>query len=140
MVVWALFDFPRLDKTQGISEKMVLRSNDCRDNLTISVMIHSSSKSGDVIGIVQVLYAVLTLGIFAAALRCTMVFAGGRIGRPFFFIAIGGLSISLYVYYIWLPYTPNVTAFSLIHTFWVFCFLITALGAFDMTLSDTVNG
>lgn len=142
LVAWALFDFPaRLRARLKPSQRpWFFGLVGIATIVTISIMIHSSVKAPGILDVIsQALYAVLTLAIFISALRCTMVFADGKIGRPFLFISIGGLAIFAYVYYIWLPYRPNVTAFSFIHTLWVFCFLITALGAYDLTLSDEVN-
>ncbi len=143
LVVWALFDFPaRLEaRLKATQRPWFFTAVGVTTILTIAFMIRLSIKSPDPLSIIsQILYAVLTLSIFIGALRCTMVFAEGRIGRPFLFIAIGGLAIFTNVYYTWLPFTPRINAFHPIHTLWVFCFLITALGAFDMTLSDSING
>jgi hypothetical protein len=139
LVAWALFDFPaRLEARLKDSQRPWFFGSVAVAFVTTAiVMILPSDKSPSFFDIVsQALYAILTLAIFAGALRCTMVFAEGRIGRPFRLISIGGLSIFAYVYYIWLPFTPNVNAFHPIHILWIFCFLITILGAADLTLTE----
>lgn len=140
LVAWALFEFPRR-----------LQAN-LRKNLqswfyglltiavvaTVWILINSSLKTNlsttDVI--ISAVYALLTLIVFAGALRCAMVFSEGKIGRPFLMIAIGGLMVFAYTYIIWLPKTFTFSVFHPIQMLWIGCFIFVSLGAYDLTLSD----
>ncbi len=89
-------------------------------------------------------FPILTLITYSAALRCTMIFSGGRIGRPFLFISVGALTLLLFNFLVWMPIDAVQSIwflfgeYGLVHIFFVFSFLITAIGAYDLTLDDSV--
>ncbi len=139
LVAWALFAFPKsLDITLRNSQrKWFLLSLLAVLIITIIIFFVNKSENLTTLNlIIQIIYPTLTLFVFASALRCTMVFAGGRIGRPFLLIAIGSLTMFLFNYIVWARLFGNMGEFGVIHILFVFSFLITAIGAVDLTLAD----
>jgi hypothetical protein len=141
-VAWALFAFPnklqaRLRETQRI---WFIISIIFAFLVTIGLFIYmiSSKEMNTMALIIQIAYPVLTLLVFTAALRCTMVFAEGKIGRPFLLIAVGSLAMFMFNYSAWAlkPIIPDLGEFGVIHALFVFSFLITSIGAVDMTLRE----
>ncbi len=136
LVAWSLFEYPNrlgasMSKIQGVIFVSILSIVVAG---TIIIMI--TSETGTPLDILsQCAYVLLILVVFAGALRCVIVFLEGRIGRPFLLIAIGSLSVAVYIYYVWLPYVVNMSVYNYMNILWIGAFLITTLGAMDMSLS-----
>ncbi|MEZ4813510.1 MAG: hypothetical protein R2883_08610 [Caldisericia bacterium] len=139
LVAVALFAFPKsLDIALRDSQRMWFVLS-LLAALIITIVIFFINKSENLTTlnlIIQIIYPTLTLLVFASALRCTMVFAGGRIGRPFLLISIGSLTMFLFNYIVWARLFGNMGEFGVIHILFVFSFLITTIGAVDLTLTD----
>lgn len=82
--------------------------------------------------IAQVLYAVMVLLNFAVALRLSMIFSSGKMGRPFRIIAAGIFCITIYEYIVWLP-TTQIDVFSHLNILWIACFLLGMVGVYDLS-------
>lgn len=82
--------------------------------------------------VAQVLYAVMVLLNFAVALRLSMIFSSGKMGRPFRIIAAGIFCITVYEYIVWLP-TTQIDVFSHLNVLWIACFLLGMVGVYDLS-------
>lgn len=142
MIAGAMFSFPnslkaKLQRTQQIwfIIGIVLVAG------LFALTILTSSEKSDLISSIG--FPALTLITYTAALRCTIIFTGGRIGRPFLFISIGALTLLLFNFLVWMPIAGKNSIwyifgeFGLVHILFIFSFLITAIGAYDLTLNDT---
>lgn len=82
--------------------------------------------------IAQVLYAVMVLLNFAVALRLSLNFSNGKIGRPFRIISAGIFCITIYEFVIWIP-TTQIDVFHPLNIFWIACFLLGMVGVYDLS-------
>lgn len=82
--------------------------------------------------IVQVLYAGMVLLNFAVALRLSLIFSSGRIGRPFRIISAGIFCVTIYEFAVWIP-TSQIHVFHPLNIFWIACFLLGMVGVYDLS-------
>lgn len=82
--------------------------------------------------VAQVLYAGLVLLNFAVALRLSLVFSNGKMGRPFRIISAGIFCITIYEFVVWIP-TTQIDVFHPLNIFWIACFLLGMVGVYDLS-------
>lgn len=82
--------------------------------------------------IAQVLYAVMVLLNFAVALRLSLNFSNGKMGRPFRIISAGIFCITIYEFVVWIP-TTQIDVFHPLNILWIACFMLGMVGVYDLS-------
>lgn len=144
LVVWAFFAFPvRLGYRMGRKQITFFTITIVALSLATLFMMFFPfmGKNGSLVAefgyhdaVILSSYLILVVIFFAAVLRLAILFAKSKIGRPFRFFAASGFLIVAYEYYVWFPYTPNISVFNMINLFWIAGFLLGMVGAIDLTL------
>jgi len=142
LVPWSLFAFPlKLKVTMALSQKfwytiiIILVSLGSIFILILPPFIFQNIKIPDTMNMLSsFFYAFFVAITLIGATRLSFLFASGRVGRPFRFIAIGAFCIVAYEYFVWTPLTVFITVFHPINVLFVACFMFTTLGAIDLTL------
>lgn len=146
LVIWAFFSFPvRLGYEMSRKQKIFFTVMVVILSLiTFFIMFFPFMGHPDKLvaefgyhdAMIASLYVISVVIFFAAVLRLAILFAKSKIGRPFRFFAASGFLIVAYEYYVWFPYTPNISVVNMINLFWILGFLLGMVGGLDLTLQS----